>query len=314
MRKYHEGGVMKKTKGFIFVFIVTVIGVGFLFLQGKWDQAVTKPEIPGVSAIIISQPKGGDKWFLGDKHEIHYRLVNINKPHRVRLFRGGKYLGDFAGGSDIGTHSIKLTITCGKPLLNGVKYGPGKDYQVEVATVDNKRKARTEGFFSILSPKLKKPGPFVKNSNLKLSNTQLCPDLMVKMKLITNNIGLVKLEGSIINIGKGDFAAPSLAQYWMNLRYPPKSYAQCGVSVKLAEKAFTKLKKGESIPFYFNYQIPGFGGWGSSTGMVKTMRQAKRLFSLRVLKKDGSVYKPYEECNPGNNSIKEELSYLEKHL
>lgn len=305
---------MKKTKDSIFVLIVIAIGFGFLFLQGKWDQVVTKPEIPKVSAIIISQPKGGDKWFLGNKYLIHYQLINIKKPHRVRLLRGGKHLGDFAGGNDIGTYSIKLAITCGKPLLNGVKYGPGKDYQVEIATVDDKRKTRTEGFFSILSQKLKKPGPFVKKFNLKFSNKQLCPDLMVKMKLITNNIGLVKLEGSIINIGKGDFSTPSVAQYWMNLRYPPKSYAQSGVSVMLGEKAFTKLKKGASIPFTFTYQIPNFGGWGYLTTMIKSKRQAKRLFSMRVLSKDGSVYKPDEECNPGNNSLMEELSYLEKYL
>jgi hypothetical protein len=143
---------MKKIKIIlIFILVLSVGSFGFVYPQQKKSQEIKKPvTILKISAILITQPKAGDKWFLGEKCEIHYKLINIKTAHRVRLLKGGKYLGDFAGGNDIGTHSIKLAITCGKPLLNGVKYGPGKDYQVEVAAVDSKIKAERSGFFSIL--------------------------------------------------------------------------------------------------------------------------------------------------------------------
>ena len=150
---------MKKIKILlIVVLLLSVGGFGFFYPQQKKYQEIKKPiTTVKISAILITQPKADDKWFLGEKYEIHYRLINIKTAHRVRLLKGGKYLGDFAGGNDIGTHSIKLAVTCGKPLLNGVKYGPGKDYQVEVVAVESKIKAERSGFFSILLKLTPKP-------------------------------------------------------------------------------------------------------------------------------------------------------------
>jgi hypothetical protein len=95
----------------------------------------------------------------------------------------------------------------------------------------------------------------------------------------------------------------------MNLSYPPQySYAKTGVSDILLTTPFTKVKAGASFPVNCTFQIPKFNGWvaGSVQG------NAKRLFTLRVLKKDMSPFKGGEDCNPENNSKYIELDYREK--
>ncbi|MGD2093228.1 MAG: CARDB domain-containing protein [Candidatus Aminicenantes bacterium] len=174
----------------IFFFLVSIVpGSRFLYCQ----------ELPGVSAFLVTQPQGGDQWFIGKTHEIHYRLINIKKPHRVSLIRAGKYLGDFAGGNDTGTKNIKLAVNCGEPLLNGVKYGPGTDYQVEVAVLDHTIKVRSE-VFSILAyqydPTKTPPGvPF--NRYLKP-----LPDLAIGKVLFFKN-DAAKVRVTVINKGPG---------------------------------------------------------------------------------------------------------------
>jgi hypothetical protein len=134
------------------------------------------------------------------------------------------------------------------------------------------------------------------------------PNLNVNLSITKGPTGLLTLSGTISNIGTGDFAVPSEAQIVMNLCYPPKTYAQSGISDILYSKDFASLKKGASIPFSINYQIPDFGGWNSAAVPLN----AKRLFTLRVVKKDMSVFQATEENNPNNNAKAVEINYLEK--
>jgi hypothetical protein len=177
------------------LFLIFFLLVG----TGLDNCALYSQEFPDVSTFLVTQPKSGDKWFIGKTYEIHYRLINIKKPHRVSLIRGGKYLGDFAGGSDIGTHIIKLAVTCGKPLLNGVKYGPGTDYQVEVSIVDHTIKIRSEIFpiLAYLYDPGKTPKGITFNPNLKL-----LPDLAISKVLFFKN-DMAKAQVTVFNKGPG---------------------------------------------------------------------------------------------------------------
>lgn len=136
----------------------------------------------------------------------------------------------------------------------------------------------------------------------------LCPDLSVKLKIVKSDNGLVTLNGTIANKGGLDFNVPAEAQYFMNLSYPPKTHAQVGVSEKLCTKPFTELKKGATIDFKCTYQIPDFEKWIDE--MV--VGNAKRLFTLRVVKADMSPFAPGEECKEKNNSKSVDVSYQEK--
>jgi len=146
---------------------------------------------------------------------------------------------------------------------------------------------------------------------IEASKLKLCPDLKVSFTLVKGSNGLVTMQGMVTNVGKGDYDILSKAQVIMNLSYAPQySYAMSGVSDVLISTPFTKLKAGASFPVNGTYQIPNFNGWVSAT--VQT--NAKRLFTLRVIKQDMSTYKPGEDCNPGDNFKSAELTYHEtKH-
>jgi len=146
---------------------------------------------------------------------------------------------------------------------------------------------------------------------LEASKLKLCPDLKVSFTLVKGSNGLVTMQGTVTNVGKGDYDIMSMAQVIMNLSYAPQySYAMSGVSDVLINTPFTKLKAGASFPVNGTYQIPNFNGWASGTVQVN----AKRLFTLRVIKQDMSTYKPGEDCNPGDNFKSAELAYHEtKH-
>lgn len=182
---------MKTLNLFLIFFLLVGIGLD--------SRALYSQEFPEVSAFMVTQPKSGDIWFTGKTYEIHYRLINIKKPHRVSLIRGGKYLGDFAGGNDTGTKNIKLAVNCGESLLNGVNYGPGTDYQVEVAAVDHTIKVRSE-IFSILAypyDPTKTPKGITLNPNLKP-----LPDLAIGKVLFLKN-DMAKARVTVFNKGPG---------------------------------------------------------------------------------------------------------------
>ncbi len=181
------------------LFLIFFLLVG----TGQGSSTLYCQDSPEISTFLVTQPKSGDQWFIGGAYEIHYRLINIKKPHRVSLTRGGKYLGDFAGGNDIGTINIKLAVNCGKPLLNGVKYGPGTDYQVEVAAVDQTIKIRGE-VFSILAYRYD-PGKTPKGLTFN-PNLTLLPDLTISKVLFFPD-DLTKAQVTVFNKGPGSSAA-----------------------------------------------------------------------------------------------------------
>jgi hypothetical protein len=267
-----------------------------------------------VKAIIIKLPKDHDKWYLAHNYEIHYQLINIKTAHRVGLLQDGKYLGHFAIGQDLGNQVIKLGIICGTPLLNGVNYGPGKKYQIEIHTIDNKIKSRSDGYFSILAQKTPKENQFYNRSRIRFKNIGVCTDLKTELIVIKNNSGEVSLQGKLINLGPGKYQLPSELQYIMNLKYPPTlSFAQTGVSEILAEKIFNTLAKGDFIVFNCSYQIPDFVAWGhQNNGTTMPGRPSVRRFTFKVIKSDHSVYKPDEECQPKNNVSSVDIKYLER--
>jgi hypothetical protein len=137
---------------------------------------------------------------------------------------------------------------------------------------------------------------------------KLCPDLKVSLNVFKGSSGLVTLRGTVSNVGGGDYNILSEAQVFMNLSYPPKSYNQVGVSEQVCTKIFSKVAKGASFPVNCSFQIPNFDGWGTA---IKP-GNAKRLFTLRVVKKNMSPFKTGEECNPNNNSKGVEVKYQEK--
>ncbi|RQW83845.1 MAG: hypothetical protein EHM79_15185 [Geobacter sp.] len=164
-------------------------------------------------------------------------------------------------------------------------------------------------------PTLKTPsGQIQPRSNIQVNEPpklKLCPDLKVSFTLIKGSNGLVTMQGTVTNVGKGDYDIMSKAEVIMNLSYAPQfSYAMTGVSDVRISTPFTKLRAGASFPVNGTYQIPDFNGWVS--GSIQA--NAKRLFTLRVVKQDMSTYKPGEDCNPGDNSKSVELAYRElKH-
>jgi hypothetical protein len=159
-----------------------------------------------------------------------------------------------------------------------------------------------------MQPSSQRQIPHAKEPVTVVPTLKLCADLKANLSITKNNSGLVTLSGTITNIGNKDYDIPSKAQYFMNLSYPPKTYAQVGVSEQLLDKEFTQLKKGASFPVNLTYQIPNFEAWVQGS----MAPQAKRLFTLRVTKKDMSPFNTGEECNPGNNSAVIEVGYLEK--
>ncbi|MHC1698671.1 MAG: hypothetical protein AB9919_11545 [Geobacteraceae bacterium] len=150
-----------------------------------------------------------------------------------------------------------------------------------------------------------------KVSGQEIPKLKLCPDLKVSFTLLKGRTGLVTMRGMVTNVGKGEYTIVSEAQVIMNLGYPPQfSYAMTGVSEVLITLPVTKLSAGASVPVNGTYQIPNFNGWATAN----IPGNAKRLFTLRVIKKDMSPYKPGEDCNPADNSKAVDLMYQElKH-
>ncbi|MRR57448.1 MAG: hypothetical protein EG824_04455 [Deltaproteobacteria bacterium] len=145
--------------------------------------------------------------------------------------------------------------------------------------------------------------------NIQVHDLKLCPDLKVNLTVVKGSSGLVTVNGTVTNVGGGKFETVSEAQVIMNLSYSPQySYAKTGVSDILLNKPVTKVKPGASIPINCTFQIPNFNGWVA--GGVQG--NAKRLFTLRVIKQDMSTFTSDEDCNPADNTKSIELAYREK--
>ena len=145
--------------------------------------------------------------------------------------------------------------------------------------------------------------------NIQVRDLKLCPDLKVNLTVVKGSSGLVTLSGTVTNVGGLKFDTVSVAEVIMNLSYSPQySYAKTGVSDLLLTKPVTKVKPAASIPVNCTFQIPNFDGWVA--GGVQG--NAKRLFTLRVIKQDMSTFTSGEDCNQADNTKSIELAYREK--
>lgn len=143
----------------------------------------------------------------------------------------------------------------------------------------------------------------------QVQDIKLCPDLKVSLTVVKGSSGLVTLLGTVTNVGSAKLDTVSEAQVIMNLSYAPQySYAKTGVSDILLVKPFAKVKPGASFPVNCTYQIPNFNGWVAGD----VQGNAKRLFTLRVIKQDMSIFQLGEDCNPADNTGSIELAYREK--
>lgn len=133
--------------------------------------------------------------------------------------------------------------------------------------------------------------------------------MKVSLTVVKGSSGLVTLLGTVTNVGSGKFDTVSQAQVIMNLSYAPQySYAKTGVSDSLLTKPIAMMNPGAFIPINCTFQIPNFNGW--IAGGVEG--NAKRLFTLRVIKQDMSIFQPGEDCKPADNTKSIELMYREK--
>lgn len=144
---------------------------------------------------------------------------------------------------------------------------------------------------------------------IQVPDIKLCPDLKVSLTVVKGSSGLVTLLGTVTNVGSGKFDTVSQAQVIMNLSYAPQySYAKTGVSEILLTKPIATINPGASFPVNCTFQIPNFNGWVA--GGVQG--NAKRLFTLRVIKQDMSIFQSGEDRNPTDNTKSIELAYREK--
>ena len=135
---------------------------------------------------------------------------------------------------------------------------------------------------------------------------RLCPDLTAALTVTKSGNGRLTIDGTVTNTGKAHCKTASVAELIMNLSYAPQySYAKTGVSDILVSRSFNDLKAGDSIQIKAVYQIPDFGGWASTA----LQGNAKRLFTLRVIRQDGAPWKPDEECDIENNVAQTTVFY-----
>jgi hypothetical protein len=140
----------------------------------------------------------------------------------------------------------------------------------------------------------------------KYPRVKLGADLEANLTLIKADNGRLNITGTVTNVGKSSCKTASVAELIMNLGYAPQySYAKTGVSDILVSRSFNNLKAGDSIVVNAVYQIPDFGGWASAN----LPGNAKRLFTLRVIKQDASSYKPDEDSNIENNVADDVVFY-----
>jgi hypothetical protein len=140
----------------------------------------------------------------------------------------------------------------------------------------------------------------------KYPNVKPAADLEANLSVARGDNGRLSITGTITNVGKSSCKTASVAELIMNLSYAPQySYARTGVSDVLVSRSFNNLKAGASIQVNAVYQIPDFGDWASGS----VQGNAKRLFTLRVIKQDGTSYKPDEDSDIENNVADEVVFY-----
>ena len=83
----------------------------------------------GTPGISVTSPNGGEEWVLGTTHTITWVSEGVSCPVKIGLFKGDIHLGNIAEHRDPLT---SFSWHVGDPLLNGVTYGRGSDYKIQV--------------------------------------------------------------------------------------------------------------------------------------------------------------------------------------
>ena len=135
---------------------LTIIGILLLVLSAGsalTAAAQVTTNQAALKTIRFVEPKVTTKWTLGTQALVHFEAVNVTSPgYWVKLLKGEQVLGNLAyvitgPGPDSGI--IKVSFTCGK-LLQGLTYGAGNNYRVEVSTEDGSFKKRSN-YFSVVA-------------------------------------------------------------------------------------------------------------------------------------------------------------------
>jgi hypothetical protein len=140
---------------------------------------------------------------------------------------------------------------------------------------------------------------------LILRSTNDCADPSVSVDATQKPGGLVALEGRVTNVGTLDYTADSDIVVTMNVRYPPMTYNQIGISEEICRKKLGTLGAGEELKFKCNYAIPDFGSWTNGGAP-----DAVRMFTAWISKNDQAVPTHKEDCDPDDSSAWVEVGYL----
>jgi hypothetical protein len=137
-----------------------------------------------------------------------------------------------------------------------------------------------------------------------LRSTNDCADPSVSVDATQKPGGLVALEGRVANVGTLDYTADADIVVTMNLRYPPKTYNQIGISEDICRKKLGPLGTGAEVKFKCNYTIPDFESWTNGAAP-----DALRLFTAWIGKSDYAVHTPEEDCNAEDSTAWVEIGY-----
>ncbi|MBK1632656.1 hypothetical protein CKO31_18290 [Thiohalocapsa halophila] len=140
---------------------------------------------------------------------------------------------------------------------------------------------------------------------LILRSTDDCADPSVSLDATQKPGGLVALDGRVANVGTLDYTADADIVVTMNVRYPPMTYNQIGISEDICRKKLGTLGAGEELKFKCNYTIPDFGSWTNGGAP-----DALRLFTAWIQKSDYAFHTPGEDCDADDSRAWVEVGYL----
>jgi hypothetical protein len=142
-----------------------------------------------------------------------------------------------------------------------------------------------------------------------------CANPAVTLTATKGRSGIVRLQGSVTNGGSLALELPLQLRYVMNVSYPPKTYNQVGISEELCTQSLGGLAVGQVVSFDCSYRIPDFADWvperPPQTPMRPTARpgDAKRLFTLGVVRADMAPFSEAQDCNPDDTEAFVEVLY-----
>jgi hypothetical protein len=148
-----------------------------------------------------------------------------------------------------------------------------------------------------------------------IAQPPVCANPSVTLAYTTLENGTVRLTGTVANRGALALNVPVEVQYVMNVSYPPKTYSQVGISEQLCTQSFQGLAPGQILKVDCSYRIPDFANWIQDrpphlpTRPAAQPTDAKRLFTLRVVRSDMAPFTSSQDCNAADNQTSVELSY-----